>query len=107
MSKKISVIIKEPGKNPRHVNISDSHKNLEKTVGGTVAEIILCTDLVVLFRQEQEGLPRCCNIAGKELAGTVVFCGIGHPDEDAPDELIDIPQDFKTFKTLFPRLWEK
>lgn len=107
MSKKISVIIKEPGKNPRHVNISDSHKNLENTVGGTVAEIILCTDLVVLFRQEQEGLPRCCNIAGKELAGTIVFCGIGHPDEDAPDELIDIPQDFKTFKTLFPGLWEK
>ena len=67
MSKKISVIIKEPGKNPRHVNISDSHKNLENTVGGTVAEIILCTDLVVLFRQEQEGLPRCCNIAGKNL----------------------------------------
>lgn len=55
MSKKISVIIKEPGKNPRHVNISDSHKNLENTVGGTVAEIVLCTDLVVLFRQEQEG----------------------------------------------------
>lgn len=107
MSKKISVIIKEPGKTPRHVNISDSHENLTKTVGGTVAEILLCTDLVVLFRQEQKGLPPCCEVCGKKLGGTVVFCGIGHPDEDAPDELQDIPTDFKQFKILFPDMWKK
>lgn len=107
MSKKISVIVKDPGKVPRHVYISDTHENLKSTVGGTVAELMLCTDLVVLFRQEQQGLAPCCEIAGKKFAGTIVFCGIGHRDEEAPDELTDIPQDYKTFKTLFPGLWEK
>ena len=31
---KIGVIIKEPGRVPRHVNISSTLENLQKTVGG-------------------------------------------------------------------------
>lgn len=34
MSRKISVLIKEPGKSPRHVWISNTLENLQKTVGG-------------------------------------------------------------------------
>ena len=34
MKKKIKVIIKEPGKKPRCVYISNTLENLQKTVGG-------------------------------------------------------------------------
>ena len=57
MSKKISVIIKEPGKNPRHVAISDSPRNLQATVSGEVDEILICSDLVILIRERLEPHP--------------------------------------------------
>ena len=38
---KISVLIKEPGKQPRHVNIENSLKNLQKTVGGYIETVTL------------------------------------------------------------------
>lgn len=105
MSKKIGVIIKEPGKYPRHVNISTSNENLKNTVGGEISEFLICSDLVIMFNTKQEGLARCCEIGGMTFFGTIIFCGIGHPDEEAADELTDIPTDFKTFKQLFPELW--
>ena len=107
MSKKISVIIKEPGKNPRHVAISDSPRNLQATVGGEVDEILISSDLVILINKNQSELPECCEVCSRKLSGTIVFCGIGHPDEDAADELTDIPVSFQEFKKLFPDLWEK
>lgn len=104
MDRKISVIIKEPGKAPRHVNISSSENNLEKTVGGQVDEHLLAADLVILTDRDQNGA-ECCEVCGLKLAGTVIFAGIGHPDPEGSDELTDLPIDFKTFKKLFPQLW--
>lgn len=107
MNKKISVIIKEPGKKPRHVNISDTGRNLQNTVGGEVGEILFATDLVILFNEKQEGLPECCQICGKTFNGPVIFCGIGHKTPDGADELLSVPVSFQQFKKLFPGLWEE
>lgn len=49
---KISVIIKEPDKKPRHVYISNTLENLQKTVGGYIEVITLCSDLVVICNEE-------------------------------------------------------
>ena len=38
---KISVIIKEPGRRPRHVWIENSLKNLQKTVNGYIETVTL------------------------------------------------------------------
>lgn len=39
MKQKISVIIKEPDKKPRHVYISNTLENLQKTVGGYIETV--------------------------------------------------------------------
>ena len=49
---KIGVIIKEPGRVPRHVNISNTLENLQKTVGGYIETVTLCSDIVVICDEE-------------------------------------------------------
>ena len=99
---KIGVIIKEPGRVPRHVNISDTLENLQKTVGGYIETVTLCSDLVVICDEEGriKGKPHCCNIGGVDFCGTVILAGVDG------DEFTDIPCAFADFKRLFPQLWE-
>lgn len=49
---KISVLIKDPGKNPRHVYIENSLKNLQATVGGYIETVTLATDAVIICNEE-------------------------------------------------------
>ena len=99
---KIGVIIKEPGRVPRHVNISNTLENLQKTVGGYIETVTLCSDLVVICDEEGriKGKPHCCNIAGVVFVGTVILAGVDG------DEFADIPCWYGDFKRLFPQLWE-
>ena len=99
---KIGVIIKEPGRVPRHVNISDTLENLQKTVGGYIETVTLCSDLVVICDEEGriKGKPHCCNIGGVDFVGTVILAGVDG------DEFADIPCEYGDFKRLFPQLWE-
>ena len=48
MNHKISVLIKEPGRVPRHVAISNTLENLQRTVGGYIETVTLCSDLVLI-----------------------------------------------------------
>lgn len=98
---KIGVIIKEPGRVPRHVNISDTLENLQKTVGGYIETVALCSDLVVICDEEGriKGKPHCCNIGGVDFCGTVILAGVDG------DEFADIPLGYGDFKRLFPQLW--
>lgn len=100
--RKIKVIIKEPGKKPRSVRISDTEKNLQRTVGGYVDMITIATDLKVLCNEggRRDGLPWCCNICGVDFVGTVVFVGLDK------GEFTDVPCTYDEVKRLFPRLWE-
>lgn len=99
---KIGVIIKEPGRVPRHVNISDTLENFQKTVGGYIEIVTLCSDLVVICDEEGriKGKPHCCNIGGVDFVGTVILAGVDG------DEFADIPCRYGDFKRLFPQLWE-
>ena len=102
MSKKISVIIKEPGKKPRHVYISNTLNNLQKTVGGYIETVTLSSDCVAICNEESrlQRLPWCCNICGADFVGTVILAGIDG------DEFANIPATFEQVKRLFPGLWE-
>ena len=108
MGAKISVIIKEPGKNPRHVNISRALENLQKTVGGYVESISLSEDLAILC--DEDGLlkdkPYCATVCGCDLCGTIVFCGVAE-NEDGTLEFSDLPLTYGEFKAIFPELWKE
>lgn len=99
MSKKISVLIKEPGKKPRHVNISNTLENLQKTVGGYIETFTLASDLVVICDEEGriKDRPCNCNILGMDFVGTIILAGV------QDDEFCDIPWDYQTAKKLLPR----
>lgn len=101
--KKIGVLIKEPGGKPRHVNISDTLGNLQKTVGGRIESYTLESDLIVICDEEGrlKGKPYCCTICGVDFCGTVVICGVDG------DELADLPIDWKGMKRMIPGLWEE
>ncbi len=100
--KKIGVLVKEPGRNPRHVNISDTLENLQKTVGGYIEAVTLCSGLVVLCDEESrlKGKECCCEIGGMEFVGTVILAGVDG------DEFADLPLEWSEIKRLFPQLWE-
>lgn len=100
---KIGVLIKEPGKTPRHVNISDTLENLQKTVGGYIETVTITSDCVVICDDEGrlKGKPWCCNICGVDFVGTVILCGV------AGEEFAVLPLDWKDMKRLLPQLWEE
>ena len=100
--KKIGVLIKEPGKQPRHVNISDTLENLQRTVGGYIETVTVSANLVVICDEEGKlkGKPYCCTICGVDFVGTVILCGIDG------DELADLPVGWKDLKNMMPQLWE-
>lgn len=102
MSYKISVAIKEPGRVPRHVAISNTLENLQRTVGGYIETVTIAEGLVLIVDEEGriKGKEWCCNIAGVDLCETVIMCGIDG------EEFGDLPVDWKDLKRLFPQLWE-
>lgn len=100
---KISVLIKEPGKSPRHVWISNTSENLQKTVGGYIESVTLATDMCIICNKEGRlmNLPHNCNVCGIDFVGTIILCGI------AGEELADLPGDWESWKTCFRSLWEQ
>lgn len=99
---KINVLIKDPGKKPRHVNISNTLENLQKTVDGYIETVTLCSDLVVICDEEGrlKNKEYCCSIANVDFVGTIIIAGV------AEDEFADIPADWQELKMMFPQLWE-
>lgn len=102
MAHKIRVFIKDHGKKLRSVSISDSLKNLQKTVGGHIETVTLMSDLVIICNEEGKlrGLPYNCRILNGEFVGTLIFAGV---DED---EFCDVPVKYQDMKVLFPQLFE-
>lgn len=77
---KIFVWIKEPGMKARHVWISNSLKNLQRTVGGYIEAYPLTNDEVVICNEEGcpdlLNLPYNCTMFGNRFYGTIIFAGV-------------------------------
>ena len=102
-SKKISVLVKDPGRPPRHVWISNTLENLQRTVGGYIETVNFnSVGLVVICNEEGRlmGLDYNCDIYGIDFVGTIVIAGIDG------DEFGDLPLKWPEMHTLFPMLWE-
>lgn len=99
---KISVLIVDPGKRPRHVNIENTLQNLQRTVGGYIEVVHIATDLVVICNEEGKlmGLEPNFGLCGDVFCGTCIFAGVDG------EEFTDLPIDYVTMKLLFPELWE-
>lgn len=100
--KKIKVIVKRPDSVPYSTHISNSHENLQKTVGGYIETVTLASDCVVICNEEGmlKRFPYNCNICGVDFVGTIVIAGING------DEFSDIPLSFEEFKKVFDFLGE-
>lgn len=111
---KISVIIKEPDKRPRRVNIENSLQNLQRWVGGYIETVhLVCYDkyqrprtIVMIVNEEGKWTDLPFNFVLQQgrfretIVGTAIFCG-----QDGED-LADLPVSFQEFKGGFPELWE-
>ena len=104
MSIRHSVIIKRPGEPPRHVTMSLTLENLQRYVGGYIETVTLANDCCIICDEEGrlKGKPYNCTICNIDFVGDIVFVGVDG------DEFTDIPlpDGFKGFKRMFPRLWE-
>lgn len=100
---KISVLIKDPGRKPRHVWIQNSLNSLQKTVGGYIETVTLANDCVVICNEEGRlmGMPHNCTICGIDFVGTIVIAGIDG------DEFSDMPVCWAAAKKLFRTLWQE
>lgn len=99
---KISVFIIEPGRVPRHVNISNTLENLQNTVGGYIETATLTDDLVAICNEEGRllDLRPCCTLCGVDFVGPVILCGV------RGDEFCDVPMSYDELRRDFPALWE-
>lgn len=101
--RKISVIIKRPGKKPYHTYISPTLENLQKTVGGHIETFTFSKDACIICNEEGRinGDKYNCMLFGMEFFGTLIFVGV------TIDDLNDYPTDFKTFKQMFSKLFQE
>lgn len=102
MNKKINVFIKEPGKTPRNVWISNTLKSLQFAVGGYIESVTIAENLAVICDEEGrlKFKPYCCDICGVSFVGTIILVGIDG------EEFADVPMNYRECKEMFPRLWE-
>ena len=102
MGKKISVIIKEPGKKARHVNISPNLKNLQKTVGGYIETVRIATDACFICNEEGRilNLPFNFRFSNIDFVGTIIFAGVNG------EKFSDVPITFLKAKELFPEMFK-
>jgi len=106
MSKKIKCIVKRPDEQFGHVTwISDSLKNLQKTVGGYIETVTLDNGVVLICNEEGKLRDMPYNFTVRRMVhtflpvsnpifGTVIACGA------EGDEFADIPIDFNEWKAL-------
>ena len=100
--KKLKVILKEPGRQPRSTYISDTLKNLQTNVGGYIEAVTLDGRIVVICDEEGrlKGRPHCCTLCGVDVVGTVILCGV------EGDGFADLPISFAELRKRYPSLWE-
>lgn len=100
MDGKIRVIIKRPDERYGHVtNISNTLKNLQRTVEGYI-ETVTLGDIVIICNEEGRLLglePHVFRYRGETFVfcGTIIFAGVDG------DEFADVPISFREYKERF------
>ena len=98
---KIEVWISEPGKNPRHVWISNSLKNLQNIVEGYIEHYAYSSNVGIICNEEGR-FNDCkfnCVIDGQQFFGTLIF--VGYKDE----EFDSCPLNVERLREQLPQLW--
>lgn len=91
----MTIIIKEPGKNPEYVKAQNKLKPLQKLVGGYIEPVRLRDDLILICNEEGRlrGLPWCCTVFKTNFYGTVLFAGVdGEEFTDCPLTIEELEQ---------------
>ena len=105
MAKKIKCIVKRPDEQFGHVTwVSDSLKNLQKTVGGYIETVTLDNGVVLICNEEGRIRNMPYNFTLRRMRGvvtiqnaifgTVIACGADG------EEFANIPIDFNEWKAL-------
>lgn len=99
---KINVWIKDPGKPARHVWISDTLENLQKTVDGYIEIYPIDYNTIVICDEEGMFNNKRFNVMlqGMPLLGTIIIAGT----EGA--EIVSCPLDKEELKSSYPQLFE-
>ena len=77
MEKTISVIIKEPNKNPYSKEIPNTLESLKEIVGGHIESVTVSSNMVIICNEEglYLNLPYNCSFCNIDFVGTIIFCG--------------------------------
>ena len=99
----ISVIIKEPGKAPKHVRIKNSLKSQQEQVGGYVETFYPEAGGIMVVNEEGaiNGMAKNCRIDGVMIYGVIVWAG-----QDRKYNLADCPVSWKNAKAAYPQMFE-
>lgn len=100
---KIYVWIKEVGKPPRHVHISNTLENLQRIVGGYIEFVALSPKVGILVNEDGifQNLRFNCSIDGMQLFGTIIWVGL------SDEEFTDCPLTNEDMKKYYPKLFKK
>ena len=99
--RKIKAIVKRPDERYGHVtNISDTLKNLQKTVGGWIETVTITQGVVMIVNEEGKLLDLPFNIFINQdpIVGTLIVVGADG------DEFCDCPISMKAWKECL-RVW--
>lgn len=96
MEKKISVLIKEPGKDAYRKEIDNTLESLQREVGGYIEAMTIADDLVLICDEEGKLKNKPANFAfyGDVFIGTVILAGADEDDfkslPECTEELIEL-----------------
>lgn len=104
---KIKAVIKRADGVPVSTNISNTLKNLQRTVGGYIETFTIPSGtgtMVVICNEEGRlrGLPYNCTIFGREFVGDIIVTGA----DLETGEFIDLPCTYQQLRNRMPELWE-
>lgn len=96
MEKKISVLIKEPGKDAYRTEIDNTLESLQREVGGYIEAVTIADGLVLICDEEGKLKNKPANFAfcGEVFVGTVLLVGTDGEDfaslPECTEELIEL-----------------
>ena len=100
---KLSIIVKEPGKTPKHIKANVDLKRLQKLVGGYIETFYPVAGGVMIVNEEGaiNGMPVNCKVDGINLFGSIVWAGV---DDDG--NWTDCPVSWADAKAAYPQMFD-